>query len=133
MTAADDLRVEAKYEASRCFSHFVTQVDDGDLEQELTAELATLLAKLEDHANATRGKAKGKITLSLDFTVDDKGNTTITGDVVVKKPKPKRGGSHMWLLKGKLSSRNPRQQELPLHDVTARRDVADPASKGVVR
>lgn len=123
--SAADIKIEEKYDVTRSFATFLPHVDDGAFEAECTEKMGELLTVLEAQALATCRNTAGRITVTLDFKVDEKGNTTLHGDVAVKKPKPKRGGTHMWLLKGKLSNRNPRQQELPLRDVSSPTRVVD--------
>lgn len=123
--SASDVKIEEKYDVTKSFATFLPHVDDGAFEVECTEKLTELLRVLEEQALATCRNTAGRLTVTLDFKVDEKGNTTLHGDVAVKKPKPKRGGTHMWLLKGKLSNRNPRQVELALRDVSSPTRVVD--------
>ena len=123
-----DVKIEEKYDVTRSFGTFMPHVDDGAFDVECTQQLTELLSALEEQALSTCREKSGSITVKLAFTVDEKGHATVHGDVGIKKPKPKRGGSHLWLLKGKLSARNPRQVELPLRDVSKPTVIADPAA-----
>jgi hypothetical protein len=112
----------------RDFAEVIGEVAGGELNEELSQTLTKVMDELESRALATQTKAKGKITLVLSFAVEPKGLVSIDGDVTSKTPKPLRQGDHFYLLKGgKLSRKNPRQQELTF------RDAADDGGKAVVR
>ncbi len=107
-------------EGSRAFGATLTQIDDGCLHAECTDELHALLKDLDSHAGKYQRDAKGKLTIVLDFKVSPQGTVTVVGDVKKKSPPAPRATSVFWLTKGRnLSGENPRQQKLPLRDVSA--------------
>ncbi|GBQ69752.1 hypothetical protein AA103196_2300 [Ameyamaea chiangmaiensis NBRC 103196] len=102
----------------RQFSQLVAVAEDGQLNDDLDQEVTDLVAILNDAAASRNGKAKGSITLKVDFALDG-GIITISTDYAVKKPKVARARSAFWATPdNKLSRRNPKQHELPLRDVS---------------
>lgn len=88
-------------------------IGDGELVAELDSEMTTLNAFLLEQTHGRRkSKAKGSITLKLDFVVED-GTVTIIPDLVVKKPKLPRANGFFWLRDdGSLSTEHPAQTRL---------------------
>lgn len=118
MEQDDDDRTEGP----RSFARFLEQLAGGDAHAEASHELFELGKALSDHAYNVGGKAKGKLTITLDFEHDDSGVTTVRYGLTVKKPTPRRPKTVMWQTKhGNFTTQNPKQQELPLHDVSARK------------
>lgn len=116
-------------EGPRSFGVFLAQVDDGQAMIVLSQEQHDLLVALAAEAERTQTAAKGKLTLTLGFTVEPSGVTGVTYATATKEPTPVRGGSMFWLSKGNnLTVENPRQKKLPF-DVSAsadeRRDALD--------
>lgn len=117
-------------EGPRSFSRFIEQVDEGLCHIEVSKALHSLAAKLSEHSGPAKNKAKGKLSLALDITVEGD-VVAVTWDVKVKEPTPKRSTAIFWLTKGKnLSPENQRQQKLPLRDVNTKeneaKDINDP-------
>lgn len=104
-----------KEEGPRSFAVFLGKLgDDGEVEKELSQELHELVKTCRKTAQATGAKVKGKITFSLDVTVDHTGPAIVKPDIVVKAPKRRRADAAFWLTKGmNLSADNPKQAELP--------------------
>lgn len=81
----------------------------GELDDKMVALNATLLAATQGRRKT---KAKGSITLKLDFVVED-GTLTITPDIQVKEPKPARANGFFWLREdGSLSTEHPAQTRM---------------------
>jgi hypothetical protein len=114
-------------EGARAFTHVLHELEDGLLHAELSALVRSTCEQLSAHAEAY-GKASGSLTLTLRFSTERGGPVSIDAEVVNKTPKIARPKSIMWLTPGgNLTPHNPRQQRLPLHEVsapTAARDVA---------
>ncbi len=107
----------------RSFSQLMAVAEDGQLNSDLDTEVTDLVATLSDAAASRNGKAKGKLTVSIDFALDG-GIITLSTDYTVKKPKCARARSAFWATSdNKLSRRNPRQPELPLRDVSAPAEI----------
>jgi hypothetical protein len=86
-------------------------LEDGQLANDFSAEMQKALADLKEHAGP-KGKAKGSLTLHLDFTVEG-GTVTINADLKSKLPKSGRAASVLFVLDdGTLSTEHPRQANL---------------------
>lgn len=117
-------QVDEREEGPRSFARFLEQLADGDAHAEASEVLFELGKALSDHAYAVGGKAKGKLGITFDFEHDDDGTTTVRYAITSKKPTPRRPKTVMWQTKhGNFTTQNPKQQELPLHDVSARKRV----------
>lgn len=92
-------------------------IGDGELIAELDAEMVGLNAHLfETNAGRRKAKSKGRITLTLDFVVED-GQLTITTDLTVKKPKKPRANGFFWLRDdGTMSTEHPSQTRMDFED-----------------
>lgn len=108
-----------KEEAPRAFARFVEQVCDGETHVESSAMLHKLLLALDEEA-ASRGKAKGRLTLTIDLSVDPKGNADCQYDVTIKEPKKMRGSGRCWLTKGSNYTFEPPKKRNGLEDVSDR-------------
>lgn len=109
---------------ARTFAMLVADVEDGQLNGDMTDVVQDLIAKMNDAAMSKSGKAKGKLVVTLNFELDG-GIFTITSDHKVTVPKMARMKSVFWCTpENNLSRRNPSQHELELRDVSApNRDV----------
>jgi hypothetical protein len=108
-----------KDEGSRAFSVLLHDLEDGALHAELSAQLRDLNRAIAEHAEAF-GKARGTLTLSLTLSVERGGGPVVVGaSLASKAPRTERPNTVLWLTKGhNLTADNPRQQKLPLRDVT---------------
>jgi hypothetical protein len=88
-------------------------IGDGDLLAELDEKMVALNTTLvAQTAGRKKTKAKGSITLKLDFVVED-GTVTITPDIAVKEPKPARSTGFFWVRPdGTLSTEHPSQTRM---------------------
>lgn len=119
-----------KEEGPHSFSRFLAELGDGDAEGEISYQLHELGKRLQEHAHARGDKVKGALTLKFGFVAEPSGVVGIAYDIVVKEPKRRLAPAVMWLTKGgNLSPFNPKQQKLPLREVSVRpdevRDVED--------
>jgi hypothetical protein len=103
---SNDKQEKIHGEGPRSFAHFVSQICDGEIEQEASLVQQKLLATLEEEAT-TRGKCKGRMTLTLEYEVDNKGNCTVGFDVTKKEPKKMHGAGQCWLTKGSNYTMDP--------------------------
>ena len=117
-------------EGPRSFSHFVSQICDGEIEQEASELQQKLLALLEEEAT-TRGKCKGRLTLTIEYEVDNKGNCTVGYDVTKKEPKKMRGAGRCWLTKGSNYTMEPPGKRRGLREVETLEEPAPRAAKSV--
>ena len=104
---------------SREFTILLAELNGGAIRDELGETLAGSVFTLHEQATATCSKRKGKITLALSLTVEPSGAVRIDAEVVTKMPTPPRASDHFFVQRGgALTRKNPRQQELPLREVT---------------
>lgn len=91
----------------------IGMLERGDLNAELSKEITDLSAYLKASTEGRKkAKAKGSITLKLNFVVED-GTMIISPDITVKKPKAPRGDSIFWVLDdGALSTQHPQQEDM---------------------
>lgn len=107
-------------EGTRAFGVLLSQVDDGCFHAEASETLQALTRELAAYAGKYMRDAKGDLTLKLSLKVSPQGTVTLTGDVKKKAPPTPRGATTFWVTKGgNLANENPRQQKLPLRDVSA--------------
>jgi hypothetical protein len=91
------------------FADFVRMLENGELHQDLSRELRNINAAMENHAMENAGKAKAKLTLTIDFSLD-KGIYEMTADPKVTLPKSKRRRSIAWgTPEGYFSPQDPQQ------------------------
>lgn len=102
------------------FAHFIAMLEDGVLKDELSEQLQQINAEMNNHAQAYGAKAKGRLTLTIDFELN-KGVFDIQADYSVKLPKAKRARSVAWSTPdNRFTPQNPRQMQLfGARDVTS--------------
>lgn len=103
-------------------------LDKGELNAELSREIVDLLALLKTRTEGRKkAKAKGTITLKLEFVVED-GTVIVSPDITVKKPKEPRGDSYFWVRDdGALSTQHPQQEDMFAGPREARRPESMPS------
>ena len=94
-------------------SDIVAVLEDGDLNNDLSAEIQKVLAELQDLAPANgRGKVKGSLTLKIDFMVSGK-SVEIESSFASKLPKRPRASSTYFVTPdAKLSVDHPQQRNM---------------------
>jgi hypothetical protein len=104
----------------RSFATFITQLEDGRLHHDISAQMQELAEHLTIHAHTYGGKSRGKINLTLELATDDEGFFEIRAEVKVTKPKMTRSRSIMWTdAANNLVPHNPRQMDMfAVRDVT---------------
>ena len=113
--------------AANSFSDFVRFQEDGQLNAELTEALQSLAHDMMATAIESGGKAKGKMTLSFDFSLDGR-VFSIGSKFKVDVPEAKRPKSVMWATEdGRFTPSNPFQGNLfgvrEVRDHTGMRDA----------
>ena len=107
--AADGSRLPP---AANTFADFVRFLEDGQFDAELSNALQELNTEMSHVAIESGGKAKGKLTLTLDFALEGK-VFTISSKHKVDVPEPKRPKSVMWSTQdGRFTPSNPQQGQL---------------------
>jgi len=105
-------------EGTRSFTRTLDKLNFGETQIELSDELHDLTVRMLAHARKHECEVKGKLTLTLDLAVDSHGQLLIQASSKSGVAKPKGGASHAWLTPGgNVTFKNPRQEELPLHEV----------------
>lgn len=106
----------------------IGMLERGELNAELSREITDLAAYLKASTEGRKkAKAKGSLTLKLDFVVED-GTMIISPDISVKKPKAPRGDSIFWVLDdGALSTQHPLQDDMFAGPREARRPESMPS------
>lgn len=99
------------------FNTLLARLDSGNFHATLTDTLQEVTAGLRSHADA-RGKAVGKITVEVTLAVE--GDTLdVAATMKTTMPKARHGRTVLYTGdKGGIYVVNPRQQLLPLRDVT---------------
>jgi hypothetical protein len=98
--------------AANNFSDFVRFQEDGQLNAELTEALKALAHDMMANAIESGGKAKGKMSLTFDFSLDGR-VFSIGSKFKVDLPDPKRPKSIMWATEdGRFTPSNPHQGSL---------------------
>lgn len=107
-------------EGTRSFAFLLQQIGDGTLHGQASDELRRVVSELSALAQRVDAKVKGGLTIKLSLSAKPNGTVEVDGVVEAKLPKPRAAGqSVFWISKGgNLSVDNPRQQRLPLREVT---------------
>lgn len=99
-------------EDARSFVSFLTTLEDGMLNADLSKALQELNAAMNNHCQDFGGKSKGSLTIKLDFVLD-KGVFDIFSDFKVSLPKTKRARTVAWSTPGNnFTPHNPKQMQL---------------------
>ncbi len=109
--------------------------DEGEesLNDEASAKLQGLVAKLRAASASKDAKVSGEFTLSLKISVL-KGHADIIADVTVKEPKGKGRELNLWVTKGgNLSTEAPVQKRLPLEKLAGGRESNGESEGGEFR
>lgn len=124
-------------EGPRSFSRVLALIDEGVAECQLSEELLALTRAVIAQGKARQKTVAGRLTLTLTLASDETGVVEVAYDISRKDPKPKRSTSLFWTTKsGNLTEHNPKQQSLPLREVTGGRGAAreigsEPAAREV--
>ncbi|WCT73948.1 hypothetical protein PQ455_01565 [Sphingomonas naphthae] len=103
---------KANVPAANTFDMFIRMLEDGEFNREMTEEMRTFASDLANAAIISGGKAKGKLTISLDFALDGR-VTEIASKYKFDVPTPKRPKSIMWQTEdGRFTPNNPHQGNL---------------------
>lgn len=114
-----DKKIE-KLEGPRAFARFIENVGYGQAHTDLSVEMQELGRELYAMAMHMHSPQKGKLTLELAFTVDPDCGVAVRYQIKTKRPDRQRPGSVFWVTKhGNLTVEDPRQQKLPLREVSA--------------
>ena len=114
---------------ARNFGVFLAQMEEGQFQHDLSAELQRANQELSLHAERN-GSAKGQIAIIVNLKHQANGTVDVVGEIKTKLPKSNRSRSVFWTLgDGNLSEKNPKQGSLPFREVNAdspAKDIASP-------
>ena len=91
----------------------IGMLEGGELAAALSDDITETLAKLKGlSGDRPKNKVKGKVTLTLEFEVEN-GAVTVLAGIDTKVPKAPRGQSFYWLTDdGALSTEHPQQTDM---------------------
>lgn len=124
----------AKDQDLRHFNTFLTRLEGGALNEELSELLHKAVQEISDACLDRGGKHSASITLKVQLTMDAKDKVIeVSADVSDKMPKAPRGRGGLFFAgrDGFLSRENPRQQDM-FDDLQRRRDERTMQTAGVV-
>lgn len=99
-------------EGTKSFAAFLNMLEDGKTHSDLSEHLRELNAAMNNAVLDRGGKAKGKLTLEVEFMLD-KGVFEIQPSIKVKLPETKRNRTIAWSTPGNnFTPHNPRQMNL---------------------
>lgn len=124
----------AKDQDLRHFNTFLTRLEGGALEEELSQLLRKAVQEISDACMDRGGKHSAQITLKINLTMDQKDKVVeVSADLAEKFPKAPRGRGGMFFAgrDGYLTRENPRQAEM-FDEVQRRRDERTMERSGAV-
>lgn len=88
-------------------------LDRGEVKEEFSKQTTDTLAALKESLGGRKkGKAKGSVTLTLNFEVEGS-SVSVDADIRSKRPHPVFGSSMFFVLDdGTLSTEHPQQEEM---------------------
>lgn len=106
--------------AASTFGQFIGFLEDGQFDADVASTMKDMAAELQDIA-AAQGAAKGKLTVEIDFKVEN-GMFLIAAKHKVKLPDPTRPKSVAWTTEdNRFTPHKPNQGQLfGVRDVTSR-------------
>jgi hypothetical protein len=104
----------------RTADQILAMLDNGDFLHGFLTRHAELIVAMHSHQMTHGGKAKGKVTLTLAYTLDKQLSLQIEGEARFEKPKTPKASATLWTTAdGALTPQNPRQPSLPgIRDVS---------------
>lgn len=109
---------EHEEEGARSFTRALEMIADGDLVVDASAELHELLRDLRREADLRGSDVVGTFTMKLQLRVERHGPVEIRPTITTKRADRKLARGLLFLTPGaNLTAQNPRQQNLPLHEV----------------
>ena len=105
-------------DGTRSFTRVLDQINFGQAQVDLSEELQDCCSTLMKQARHHKSEVKGKMTVTLELLMTPHGEMKITCNSKSTINKPKSHGSTTWVTdQGNVTFKNPRQTELPLHEV----------------
>lgn len=112
--------------ACNTMGEFVRSLEDGQFDADVYEAIKGLSAAMHEHAWNNGGKAKGKVTITLDFAQEG-GVTEIKAQFKVSQPEAKRPKSIMWATEDhRMTRTRPGQAQLfGIRDVSGSAGLRD--------
>lgn len=102
----------------------LSMADNGDYLPDLTTRIETLMVEMKSFSNAYGCKAKGKLTLTIDFTTDRFGAVDMTVADTIKVPKQPAAKAVLWATEdGRMTPHNPNQARMEIREASGRREL----------
>lgn len=103
-------------EKAKSFALTLAALDSGAFNDQLSREVQDLIGDMSNHAMTTGGHAKGKVSISMEISLD-KGVFTISADKKISAPKEPKSNSIFWADKdNNLTEENPKQRRFDFDD-----------------
>lgn len=103
----------------KAFSNFIVELNDGSTHAALSADFAELLRTVQSTGRGGSLTLKVKVAPAMRTSGGCVDKVTITADRKLELPKPEQASDFFWLTESGETSRNhPRQQDLPLREVS---------------
>lgn len=108
--------------------HTVDQIlampDNGDFLEDFLDQHGKMLIEMQEFQMNNGGKAKGKFTITVDYTLDKHLTMQVQAEAKFTLPKKPKATAALWTTAdGKLTMQNPRQPSLfGVRDVTPKND-----------
>ena len=105
----------------RTADQILAMFDNGEFLQQFLTNHQELIVALHNHQMNHGGKAKGVVTIKLNYSLDKQLTLNAEADAKFDKPKAPKAAAILWTTAdGDLTPQNPRQPSLPgIRDVTA--------------
>lgn len=104
----------------RQITEIMALIERGDKAAEISDDANALIRRLQDLAGP-KGKAKGKLTIEIEFEIEG-ASISLGMTHKVKEPPPRKSQTHMWAdPEGLIVTEHPKQISLQFpHDVSER-------------
>ncbi len=104
----------------RTADQILAQFDNGQFLHDFLLEHQELVVAMHTHQMAHGGKAKGKVVITLDYTLGKQLTITAEAEAKFTKPKTPKAAATLWTTAdGDLTPQNPQQPSLPgIRDVS---------------
>ena len=111
----------------RGFDQILSLADNGNYLPGLLERNEGLISEIAAFTNTYGTKAKGKLTIEIDYEVDRFGQISLTVDDKIKSPKAPKAKAVAWTSEGGvLTVANPNQRQMEIRDVSGGRELRVP-------
>lgn len=111
----------------RGIDQILALADNGQYLPVLLEENQLLIAEIVNHSQAYGVKAKGKITIEIEYSTDRFGQIDMATQHKIAAPKAPKSKAVAWATEGGgLTVANPNQRAMEIRDVGGRRELRTP-------